>query len=212
MKDRLVNAIILSRMLFRGKFCHAAKVVALSGGGLPAVSFCRSCGTGRPSARVAGGAVLAGGVGWLRQGVGPQALGSSKKGKVLFVAEEPDSQMALMFSFYERVQRKGPGSEAPTTKALSMLDGLPPNPRVIDFGCGSGEASLVLARASQGSIAALDIYQPFLNQLEAQAARGGLADRIKTVQADMAAPPFPGGSFDLVWSEGPFISSVLSKV
>ena len=35
--------------------------------------------------------------------------------------------MALMFSFFEGVVRKGPGSEASTLKALSMLDGLPPS-------------------------------------------------------------------------------------
>ena len=34
--------------------------------------------------------------------------------------------MALMFSFFESIVRKGPGSEASTLKALSMLDGLPP--------------------------------------------------------------------------------------
>jgi ubiquinone/menaquinone biosynthesis C-methylase UbiE len=63
-------------------------------------------------------------------------------------------------------------------------------------------ASLVLARATQGTITAVEIHQPFLNQLEAQAAREGLTERIRTVEADMADPPFPDGSFDLVWSEG----------
>lgn len=118
------------------------------------------------------------------------------------MADGPDSQLALMFSFYERVDRKGPGSKASTGKALAMLDGLPPNPRIVDLGCGAGEASLVLAGATQGNVTAVDIHQPFLHQLEARAAREGLEDRITTVQADMADPPFPDGSFDLVWSEG----------
>lgn len=110
--------------------------------------------------------------------------------------------MALMFSFYEGVPRKGPGSEASTLKALSMLHGLPPTPRIVDFGCGAGEASLVLARVTQGHVTAVDIHQPFLDELEARAAREGLMDRITSVQADMAAPPFADGSVDLVWSEG----------
>ena len=118
------------------------------------------------------------------------------------MADHSDPQMALMFSFYEGVLRKGPGSEASTLKALSMLVGLPPNPRIVDFGCGAGDASLVLARVTQGHVTAVDIHQPFLDQLEARAAREGLTDRITTVQADMAVPPFPDGSFDLVWSEG----------
>jgi SAM-dependent methyltransferase len=118
------------------------------------------------------------------------------------MAEELDPQMALMFSFYEGVVRKGPGSEASTLKALSMLNGLPPKPRIVDFGCGAGAASLVLARATQGNVTAVDIYQPFLQQLDARVTREGLTERIRTVQADMADPPFSDGSFDLVWSEG----------
>jgi SAM-dependent methyltransferase len=118
------------------------------------------------------------------------------------MSEEPNSELALMFSFFEGVQRKGPGSEESTLKALSMLDGLPSTPSIVDFGCGSGVASLVLARATQGNVTAVEIYQPFLNQLEAQAVDEGLTERIKTVEADMADPPFPDGSFDLVWSEG----------
>lgn len=118
------------------------------------------------------------------------------------MADHSDPQMALMFSFFESVVRKGPGSEASTLKALKMLGDLPPTPRIVDFGCGAGVASLVLARATEGTITAVEIHQPFLNQLEAQAARGGLTERIRTVEADMADPPFPDGSFDLVWSEG----------
>jgi len=117
------------------------------------------------------------------------------------MAEERDPQMALMFSFYEGVVRKGPGSEASTRKAISMLNGLPPTPRIVDLGCGAGVASLVLARATQGIVTAVDIHQPFLQQLDAAAAHEGLTDGIRTVQADMADPPFPDGSFDLVWSE-----------
>jgi ubiquinone/menaquinone biosynthesis C-methylase UbiE len=118
------------------------------------------------------------------------------------MADHSDPQMALMFSFFESVVQKGPGSEASTRKALSMLGDLPPMPRIVDFGCGAGVASLVLARATQGTITAVEIHQPFLNQLEAQAAKEGLTERIRTVEADMADPPFPDGSFDLVWSEG----------
>jgi SAM-dependent methyltransferase len=112
------------------------------------------------------------------------------------MADDSDPQMALMFSFYEGVVRKGPGSEASTLKALSMLDGLPPTPRIVDFGCGGGAAALVLARATQGIVTAVDIHQPFLQQLEALAASEGLTDGIRTVEADMADPPFPDGSFE----------------
>jgi SAM-dependent methyltransferase len=118
------------------------------------------------------------------------------------MTDNSDPQMALMFSFFESVVRKGPGSEASTLKALSMLVGLPPNPRIVDFGCGAGAASLVLARATQGNVTAVEIHQPFLQQLKALAASEGLTEKIRTLEADMANPPFPEGSFDLVWSEG----------
>jgi len=116
--------------------------------------------------------------------------------------ETPESQSALMFSFYEGLRLKGPGSEASTLNALSMLHGLPPAARIVDFGCGAGAASLVLARATQSSVMAVDIHQPFLDELNTHAVREGLVDQIETVQADMGDPPFPDDSFDLVWSEG----------
>ena len=115
---------------------------------------------------------------------------------------EAHLQMSLMFSFYEGLQRKGPGSEASTLKALSMLGELPTGPHIVDFGCGAGAASLTLARAIECSITAIDIHSAYLKEVEDLANREGLADRIKTRQADMAAPPIPDGSVDLVWSEG----------
>lgn len=118
------------------------------------------------------------------------------------MTEPTDSQMALMLSFYEGVFQKGPGSEKSTFKALSMLDGLPPNSQIVDFGCGAGAASLALARSMPCSVTAVDIYPPFLRELDTVAAREGLSDRITTVQADMSDPPFPDDSFDLIWSEG----------
>ena len=117
------------------------------------------------------------------------------------MTESTDPQMALMFSFFEDVFRKGPGSKESTLKALSMLNDLPPDPRVVEFGCGSGVASLALANSIDCHVTAVEIYQPFLDELRTVAARDGLADSITTVRADMADPPFPDHSFDLIWCE-----------
>lgn len=110
--------------------------------------------------------------------------------------------MDLMFSFYEGVLRKAPGSTDSTLKALSMLEGLPASPRIVEFGCGAGVASLTLARNIPCRITAVDIHQAFLVQLAHRAAGEGFGDRITAVQADMGNPPFPDESFDVVWSEG----------
>ena len=116
--------------------------------------------------------------------------------------EPADSQMALVFSFYEGVERKGPGSEESTLKALRLLYGLPTNPRIVEFGCGTGVATIALARSIPCQITAVDIHQPFLDELDRSAVRAGLKDRIATLKADMGNPPFPDESFDAVWSEG----------
>ncbi len=115
--------------------------------------------------------------------------------------EGTDPKMELLFSFFEGVHRKGPGSESSTRKALAQLAEIPSSPQVVDLGSGSGAASLVLADEG-ASVTAVDIYQPFLDRLDALAAEAGLASQIRTVAADITDPPFPDGSFDLVWSEG----------
>ena len=115
---------------------------------------------------------------------------------------ETHQQLVLMFSFYEGLKQKGPGSEASTLKALAMLGELRPKPSIVDFGCGAGAASITLAKATDGSITAIDIHKKYLEEVEALAKQEGLADRIQTVQTDMADPPIPDGSVDMVWSEG----------
>jgi len=62
--------------------------------------------------------------------------------------------------------------------------------------------TLVLARETEGYVTAIDLQQPFLDELKRRAERGGLADRITTVRASMDALDFPDASFDLIWSEG----------
>lgn len=118
------------------------------------------------------------------------------------MTDEADSQLALLFSFFQTVERKGPGSEESTLKALRLLDGLPDNPRIVEFGCGDGVATIALARSIPCHITAVDIHQPFLDALDHSAVRAGVKDRITMFKADMGDPPFPYESFDVVWSEG----------
>lgn len=98
--------------------------------------------------------------------------------------------------------RQAPGSDASTLKALSLLGPWNEPPQILDLGCGPGAHSLALARATGGRVTAVDIHQPYLQQLRESAEAEGLSHAIHTVEADMSELQFPSGSFDLIWSEG----------
>ncbi|ADU64091.1 MAG: class I SAM-dependent methyltransferase [Pseudodesulfovibrio sp.] len=110
--------------------------------------------------------------------------------------------MEILFKIYEGLDREGPGSRAMTQRALALCAGLPESPRVLELGCGSGGATLALAGLTGGSLVAVDVHQPFLDTLAGRAAAAGLAHRIATAKADMAALDFEPESFDLIWCEG----------
>ena len=119
---------------------------------------------------------------------------------------------AEFYRLYEGLPRQGPGGDAHTLRALGVLGPLPPSPRVIDMGCGSGRQTLVLARALRTTILALDNHPPFLEDLNRRAADAALGGQIETLFADMGSLESPGtgrrderlrpGAFDLLWSEG----------
>ncbi|MFG3306768.1 GNAT family N-acetyltransferase [Streptomyces wuyuanensis] len=105
------------------------------------------------------------------------------------------------FALHHGLPRQGPGSDATTRRLLSLAGPVPPRPRVLDLGCGPGRAALLLAAETGAEVTAVDLHEPFLDELRQASVERGLAERIRTVSADMAAPPFPDGSFDLVWAE-----------
>ena len=74
-----------------------------------------------------------------------------------------------LFRLFETLPRQGPGSAACTREALQRLPALPTAPRVLDLGCGTGASTLVLAATLRTSVIAVDIHQPFLDQLRAAA-------------------------------------------
>ena len=106
------------------------------------------------------------------------------------------------FTLHSGLPRQGPGSDASTLKAIHRLPGLPESPRVLDLGCGPGRQTLVLARTLKAPVVAIDIHQPFLDQLTTAAAKTGLADYVKTRRISMDALDYPAESIDLIWSEG----------
>lgn len=100
------------------------------------------------------------------------------------------------------LRRKGPGGDAHTLRALSPCTGLPPDPVTVDLGCGSGSATLLLARTLGSPVLGVDLCQAFLDELEEHAREEGLAHLVRTRCADFGELDLPPGPVDLLWSEG----------
>ncbi|MFF4445510.1 GNAT family N-acetyltransferase [Streptomyces sp. NPDC001502] len=124
--------------------------------------------------------------------------------------EGVDDFTHAFFALHHGLPRQAPGSDASTRHLLSLCGALPERPRVLDLGCGPGRSALLLAAeagaAGTGAdVTAVDLHGPFLDELRTAAAARGLADRVRTIEADMGAltgEDFEDGSFDLVWAEG----------
>lgn len=104
----------------------------------------------------------------------------------------------LFWAAHTGLPREAPGSAATTRLLLGLAGPLPARPRIVDIGCGTGPATLLLARETGGPVIAVDTHRPFLERLAADAA--GLD--VRTLEASMADLPLPDRSADLVWAEG----------
>jgi SAM-dependent methyltransferase len=108
----------------------------------------------------------------------------------------------VFFDLHRDLPREGPGDDESTLRALAMCTELPDKPDILDVACGPGMQTLALARATGGTITAVDRHEPFLDQLRERAAAAGVRQRIHVMRGDMADLPFGADSFDLIWSEG----------
>ncbi|GIM89121.1 class I SAM-dependent methyltransferase [Paractinoplanes toevensis] len=78
---------------------------------------------------------------------------------------------------------------------------VPDRPRIVDLGAGTGTGTLALARQlPNAELTAVDMDEDMLERLRHRAAEAGLAERIRTVRADLDGD-WPGlGPADLVWA------------
>jgi SAM-dependent methyltransferase len=83
-----------------------------------------------------------------------------------------------------------------------MMKDLPPEPRILDIGCGPGVQTMELLRLSAGTVVALDLLPKMIERVTGAAEEAGFSGRLETVQADMNEMSFEPESFDVVWSEG----------
>jgi len=79
---------------------------------------------------------------------------------------------------------------------------LPPKPKILDIGCGPGKQTLDLEKISDCEIIAIDNHKPFLDELNQEMKKQGVADRIDVRFGDMFNLDFYQESFYIVWSEG----------
>ncbi len=110
--------------------------------------------------------------------------------------------MQWFFKLHRNLPREGPGNDASTARAFDLIQELPPQPRILDIGCGPGKQTLILAQRSGGQVTAVDMYAPFLAQLARRSREAGLEGLIHPQRGDMFTLDFADGSFDLLWSEG----------
>jgi len=77
--------------------------------------------------------------------------------------------MEIFYALFSGLPRCGPGSDASTRRAFSLLPPLPPNPKILDVGCGPGMQTLELARLAGGTVTAVDNHAPYLEELRRRA-------------------------------------------
>ena len=109
--------------------------------------------------------------------------------------------MNIFFEVHQGLPREAPGDEASTLRALELMPELPASPTILDIGCGPGEQTIALARNSTARITAVDVHQPFLDELSHRALEAGVSERIKTLNMSMLELEFEK-PFDVIWSEG----------
>jgi SAM-dependent methyltransferase len=108
----------------------------------------------------------------------------------------------IFWELHRGLPRQGPGDNPFTRRALRAAGPLPPEPVVVDLGCGPGMQTRELARVLGSRVIGIDNHAPFLAELKALSEQEGIGDLVETREADMAELPFEPGSIDLIWSEG----------
>lgn len=108
----------------------------------------------------------------------------------------------LICEYFSLVERQGPGSPEATIKALSFVENLNENSKIVDLGCGTGGQTMVLAQNTPGSITAIDLFPKFIEIFNENATRLSLNNRVKGIVGSMDDLPFKEGELNLIWSEG----------
>ena len=107
----------------------------------------------------------------------------------------------IFFDIHKDLPRQGSGRDKYTQRAFDMIPKLS-QPLILDVGCGPGLQTIKLAKLTDGRIIAIDIHQPYLDQLKQSAKMQNLSDRIEILNKSMFDMDFPKEYFDIIWAEG----------
>ena len=105
-------------------------------------------------------------------------------------------------NLFGSLPQQGPGSDACSLRALSLVPTISRAWDVLDVGCGTGRQTLMLLAHTAARVTAVDIRKPYLEVLMSTSESAGLASRLEVIQASMRALPFGKACFDLIWAEG----------
>ena len=94
----------------------------------------------------------------------------------------------------------------PVAEDLWEAAGIGPGMRVLDLGCGPGDASLDLAEkvGPEGSVLAIDRSPPFLGHLKERVKEKGWEGRVETKEVDFCKLGLETDSLDAVWARWAF--------
>ncbi|OIM99638.1 methyltransferase [Idiomarina sp. MD25a] len=110
-----------------------------------------------------------------------------------------EQYMQDFFEVFDGLERWGPGTDEDTLHALKMLPSKPHN--LLEIGCGKGAATLVLAKAIDAQITAIDNEPSALDRLTEQLSVNGLKDQVSLLNMSMTDIALPDESFDAIWCE-----------
>ena len=116
--------------------------------------------------------------------------------------EEKNEYLQALIQLHQGLERQGPGDLDFSNHILSSIKELPPSPRIVDFGCGTGTGALFLAEKFELKVKAVDLSKEFLGELNKRAKQRGLEHLVETIQDDMGNLDWKTESIDLLWSEG----------
>lgn len=108
----------------------------------------------------------------------------------------------LICEYFLGLERQGPGSPEATLKALSFIDNLTKDSLIADVGCGSGGQTMILAQNTQAKIVGIDLFPAFIDELNLNAAKYTIQNRVKGITGSMESLPFKEDELDVIWSEG----------